>query len=317
MVDDICVVLACDQAYAIHVGAAIAAAATAPDRRRPIDAHVISSGLDHATTAKLERLAGLLPDLHVTVHDRSIDEFSGWLRAEHISHSAYLRLQLADVVPSTATRVIYLDADAICAKALDELWCHDLAGQAIAASRDTSSPFVSSERGLAAHEELGIPADAPYFNSGVLLIDVAAWRSADPVTFGREYVDRFQAVQQALDQEILNACFAGNWSELHPRWNASPRLFNIDNWTNEVARAVFEPVAFEARSDPSIVHFLGPRKPWHFRSTAPWKDLYQQAVSRSQWFDSRAEFLSWRAAELKAAGRRQARVLRRWARRFR
>lgn len=316
MTDEICVVLACDQDYAVHVGAAIAAAATAEDRQRPIDAHVLSSGLSLATANKLARLEETLPNLSVTVHHRSIAEFSDWVRAEHISRSAYLRLQMAEVLPSHHERAIYLDADAISLRALDELWEHELGASSLAAARDTSTPFASSPRGLVSHEEMGIPGDAPYFNSGVLLIDMAKWREADPLRFGREYVARFGSVQQALDQEILNACFAGTWLELHPRWNASPRLLNFDSWVDEEAKHVFRPFVFEASNDPSIVHFLGPRKPWHFKSSAPWKNHYLDAVSASGWFDSRMEFLGWRAREAMEAGTRRASVVRRSARRF-
>lgn len=311
MVESMCVVLACDRRYAIHVAASVSSAVNASGRTSGLEVHVLGFDLGKASTMRLERLADLAADVSITVHHLDLDEYSKWVRSEHISQSAYLRLRLADVVPNRHQRVIYLDADTICLQALDALATIDLEGHAIAAARDTSTPTVSSSRGIASYAELGLSGDEPYFNSGVLVIDLEKWRQAQPAVFAQSYVDRFGTVQQALDQEILNALFVSDWEELHPRWNASPRLFNYEGWTDEVARSAFESVVFEARSYPAVVHFLGPKKPWHFFSSAPWRSHYFEALQASGWFGSRSEYLLWRLGEGREFLRRRAKLFRR------
>lgn len=311
MDEQICAVLACDENYAIHVAAAISSAAGLANRNYDLDVHVLASALTEKSRDRLERLPEVLVGAAVTVHELSIEQFSSWVRAEHISQAAYLRLRMCDIVPQHYSRLIYIDADAICIEPLDELWTMDLGASSLAGARDTSTPFVSSPRGIASFEELGLAHDTPYFNSGVLVVDIEKWRLADPLVFAGEYVERFGTVQQALDQEILNARFVGEWLELDPRWNASPRLFSIDHWPDASAKEVFQSTAVAARENPAIVHFLGPKKPWHAFSSAPWRDHYFDALTASGWFGSRIEFRLWRLREGRDLLRRRAMVFRR------
>lgn len=311
MVEPICVALACDDSYAQHVAAAISSAVINRSRVLPLDVHVLATELRPSSSAKLRRLADRHGDIEVTLHELSIDRFSRWKRSEHISQAAYLRLLMCDLIPKDRSRLIYLDADTICVEPLDELWSMNLDGAVLGATRDTSTPVVSSPRGIASFEQLGLDAEMPYFNSGVLLIDAAKWRDADPLQFAEQYVARFGEVQRALDQEILNVCFARQWVEIDTKWNVSPRLFNIENWKDPRAVEAFEAIAKQAREAPAIVHFLGPKKPWHFRSSIPWRDQYFEAVVASGWFDMPGSFARWRVREFGEDVRRRFRKVRR------
>ena len=161
----------------------------------------------------------------------------------------YLRLALPQAFQGDYRRLLYLDAD-IAVKGGDFAWLlrTELLGHPIAAVRDNSQ-WRAPRRRPAQFRRLGLPS-APYFNAGVMLIDVPAWNAADilarSVAFGRTHRDRLRR----HDQNLLNAVLMGGWAELHPAWN----------WQHTRATALFEPFA-----DAHIVHFIGPKKPWSDR----------------------------------------------------
>ncbi len=68
------------------------------------------------------------------------------------------------VVPRSIEKVIYLDCDMIIRRDLTALWEMPLAGHVLAAALDPGYDlgFVP-----------GWPSDTPYFNSGVMLVDLA------------------------------------------------------------------------------------------------------------------------------------------------
>lgn len=309
-------VLVFDDAHARHAAVVLLSAGATLEPGRRFRATLITSDLSREGEAGLRRIAASLPNLELNLRRADASRYTHWLHGGHISTAAYLRLELHLHLDPEVARVIYLDTDVICVDSLHHLMAVDLADCPVGAVRDTSTPFASSPRGLVRHAELGIPADAPYFNSGVMVIDVPVWRVADPLAFGEAYVAQHGDVQQALDQELLNACFSGRWTELDLRWNVSPRLLSVDSWADPRAREIFAPKAKLAVDEPGIVHFLGPRKPWHFRSSVKWRVLYMRYARRSPFDRSRLAFLRWRATEARHAGRKRAQQVRRGIRRW-
>jgi lipopolysaccharide biosynthesis glycosyltransferase len=83
----------------------------------------------------------------------------------------------------------------------------------------------------------------PYFNSGVMVLDLKAIRTerifAEALRWGLDNPDRCQMV----DQDALNAVLDGRWQTLDWRWNA----------TNYLSGAM--------PKEPFIRHFAG-NKPW-------------------------------------------------------
>jgi lipopolysaccharide biosynthesis glycosyltransferase len=74
-------------------------------------------------------------------------------------------------------------------------------------------------------EALALDPDAPYFNSGVLLIDLVAWRAAEvsqrALFICEEHSDRLlaQGKWPQYDQYGLNVTLMGRWKELEQVWN--------------------------------------------------------------------------------------------------
>ena len=155
----------------------------------------------------------------------------------------YGRLMLADLLPPDIERVIYLDCDTLVRQPIEQLYDIALDGKPLGAVRDSTAPFISLGRDMAQNGVIFDGAE-PYFNSGVLVLDLAQWRQIDwPSELAR--LDE-QGILPKLyfDQDLLNLIFRGRWHALPWRWNT------ID------ADATHEAM------NPYILHFTKVTKPW-------------------------------------------------------
>jgi hypothetical protein len=229
--------MACDSAY-LPYALTLAASIRRWHPKGGFDI-VLASQEQVAIPAALEALeVGLLP--------LGENPFEGGPHEGRHGGAAYLRLLLPDLLDGRYDRLLYLDSDILCTgPGLDRLLRAEMGGAWLAAVRDNTQ-WRTPGRRLPEFRALGRHARA-YFNSGVLLIDVQAWREA-------QVLDRalalFRGSPGAIlrhDQSLLNLIADGAWAEMSPVWN----------WQYTWSSRFFADLA-----EPRIVHFIGPRKPW-------------------------------------------------------
>ncbi len=191
-------------------------------------------------------------------------------RDSHFPPEASIPLLIPELLPTDVDRVLFLDADLLVLDDLAELWETPLDGRVFAAAADGAVPFCSSARGVKNWKALGIPSTAPYFNAGVLLIDLARWREREV----RRRVDTyFKTTREPVDflhQEALNAVLWNDWKELDGRWNLL---------ASRAGRS-YESPASQAWRNPGIVHFAGRVKPWRSQVGGPFNSDYQDVLRR-------------------------------------
>ena len=142
---------------------------------------------------------------------------------------------------------------------LSYLFEFNLAGNPVAAARSAIIPTVSSPLGLTEWKRLGLAPNTPYFNSGVLVIDRAAWQSADLTQRVLDFVRDYRDHIRLLDQDGMNAVLAGKFAPLPLRWNQEDLL----RTGLHLGYLVFpQAEVTEAERAPAIVHFTGREKPW-------------------------------------------------------
>lgn len=223
------------------------------------------------------RLGALVTRLHgeIRFHEISDATVARLPVLPRIPSSMWYRIFLPDLLPD-AERVLYLDADTLIVTSLDVLWDMDLTGYYLAAVTNVMDPLHRAWPG-----ELGIKRLSDYFNSGVLLMNLAALRQADCMRRLCAYGIEMGARLRFPDQDALNAVLGQRRRHLHPRWNCMNSLsFFADSET------FFDPgLVADAIRDPGIVHFEGPTvvKPWHFLNRNPHRDLYYHHLCASGW----------------------------------
>ncbi|MGG7644857.1 glycosyltransferase family 8 protein [Rhodovulum sp. YNF3179] len=163
--------------------------------------------------------------------------------------AAYLRLVLPDLLARDYDRMLYLDSDVfVTSGGLDQLLQMDLGPHPVGAVRDNLQ-WRTPDRQVPEFRKMGL-GRAPYFNSGVLLIDIPRFRAESVLD---RCLETFAMHPEALprhDQSLLNIVLHGGWAELSPVWN----------WQYTWSSRFFADLVA-----PKILHFIGTVKPWRDR----------------------------------------------------
>ena len=126
--------------------------------------------------------------------------------------STLARLFVGRVLPEDVHRVLYLDCDTLPLEDLSALEQFDLKGCPLAMAQE---PTARHSR----KRELGLTPEQPYFNAGVLLIDLDRWRAEGTEKTVLDYYREKGGALLAPDQDALNGALAGHICPLPPRYN--------------------------------------------------------------------------------------------------
>ncbi len=198
------------------------------------------------------------------------------------SYTTYLKLFTFNLLPDSVHRIFFIDSDSVVVGDLSEMIDIDMEGCMIGAVRDGMSQTYK--------EALGFDYNDSWFNMGVMLVDVDAWKADNAQ-------DKIIAQLQkrkgyiAVDQDLLNITQHGNIMSLHPRYNATPHHYV---YKEECFRKAFPQGGFydlqtmkEAQERPVIRHFerfVG-QSPWHKDTVHPYTDLFDKYLAMSPWKD--------------------------------
>jgi lipopolysaccharide biosynthesis glycosyltransferase len=181
--------------------------------------------------------------------------------------AACFRLLAGSSLPAEVAKVIYLDADLLIGRDIAVLWEQSMQGMIVLAVQDS---YI--QRLPAGRDRAGAPAQGPrpYFNSGVMVIDLQAWRMAGIERRCLDEGSRLPGRLKWLDQHVLNTCLAGRWGKLPPVWN---RQFSLDLFPDWRCSPYDEAEFHEARNGAAIIHFCTRTKPWHPYCDHPRQDV--------------------------------------------
>lgn len=210
-----------------------------------------------------------------------------WMR-NGVSAATYLRYLVPDLLHDV-DRVLWIDCDTVALRDIGALYNADLGGCAVAAVPNYSVAGAMLANGWLVGEEpnvwpvgryiaevVGLRAPTDYFNAGVLVMDLAQFRSRDLMDRCRDFTFRTDDIRVFNDQDALNHVIAGAFARLDARWNVQtsrkPEDFaKADNAAVEAASLW--------QSDPWILHYTGPGKPWlgNLSSSVRDRDYWQEA----------------------------------------
>jgi lipopolysaccharide biosynthesis glycosyltransferase len=195
-----------------------------------------------------------------------------------LTTATLVKLILAQIFDGQYDRILYLDTDLTIHGDVSGLFDLDLGGFAVAAASGgggwaTQAQQEENGKHFAA---LGMTRPYRYFNTGVLLIDVAAWNRENLTVRALDFVRKYPELCGLPDEDSLNAVLDGRVARFSPIWNMPPRRL----WLTLLHGAV----------DPVIIHYSGPDKPWRrfgrhkrlFPDGQAWA-LYRSFIARSPW----------------------------------
>lgn len=195
--------------------------------------------------------------------------------------AAYARLLLPALLPREVEKVVYLDADTIVRGDVADLWSEDMGDSPLFAVQDLPLDNGNAARIARTVDQDLYPYDPGqvYFQSGVLVMDIAAFRrerlAETAFAFLREY-----PTMQFPDQDALNALLASRTRMMDPRWNQMVAVYRYP----DAAASPFDDEQFRLlRDDPFVVHYSGRPKPWEPGCEHPWLDEWLGVLDRTPW----------------------------------
>lgn len=185
------------------------------------------------------------------------------MRIGYITPMGYARLIAPELID--AEFLVYLDCDMLACASVDTLF-RPIAGDCpIAAARDPYIPELGTPHVEQSRFPLGKRTSLdPYFNSGLLLIDVARWRSGRLTQRAMDLVDNSGWRPLFGDQDTLNFLVEGRFELLDPRWNVMPVsvIQQTLDFTFYGERYTPMPYQESLEEAPWIMHYATEVKPW-------------------------------------------------------
>ena len=196
-----------------------------------------------------------------------------------VSSAANLRLALPEVVPD-APVVLYLDVDLLVLRDLGTLLAQRLDGVPLAAVRDPLNPTLDTGFAMPGWPALGLAGSREYFNSGVLLLNLAECRRREIFEKSTRFAREKSEHLLFCDQDAMNWAVDDDWRRLDRCWNtlALSGLRGHEtykNWTYSANHILPFSQLIDDEDAAAILHYAGPVKPWRSEYPAsPHKDLY-------------------------------------------
>lgn len=214
-------------------------------------------------------LKAVLARWHMTYHPVLVDDavFNDAPVSDRYPKSIYYRLLASELLPQDLDKILYLDADILVINDLTPLYQVDLTGQLYAAAMHTD--FLNLTGTL---NQFRLDTTTPhYFNSGVLLINLARARQQ---VHPQEIFDVIRAHKNVLilpDQDVLNKLYAKDTQPV------ADVLYNYD---------VRKDLVYQTTSQGKwsldwvivhtvCLHFCGTKKPWQATTTDKYALLYK------------------------------------------
>jgi lipopolysaccharide biosynthesis glycosyltransferase len=278
------IVCGADDTYALPLAVTLHTALESLDGG-PVQITVVDGGIEDDSKRRLARVVrNAPPDADLQWAQADLSAISDLPTHNWINTTTYLRLFIPQVLPDHADRVLYLDSDLQVEDNLRHLWEKPLDGQPIGAVRAYGTPYVSSDLGIEKYAELGYGPETPYFNAGVLVIDLDRWRSLNVSRRVVDYLRTYEEHVQMVDQEGLNAVLADQWKRLDLRWNVMSHLVNFDDWDPSSFKRRVRPRRTSLLRDAAIYHYAGGSKPWQIGCVHPAQLEWVGHLWNTGWF---------------------------------
>lgn len=249
-----------------------------------VNFHIIQDGLSINTKIKIQESL-LDTDCSVNFIDaeKIEDRFNVDVKSDMWPLVCLQRLFLTDYLPMEMEKILYLDCDVIALKSIRDIYDTVFdEGEYCAAVPDCVSGVCK--------RNIGMDAENPYFNSGVLLINLDLWRKENVSTRFIEIMNAYEGALQYPDQDIINMAFENHIKKIDAKYNVTSFEYfykyeelmyyhNADNYIDksEYINAVKNPFVFHFTNDIVLI------RPWFTDSNHPLFDEWNLIREKTMW----------------------------------
>lgn len=253
--NNIAVCFSSDSAYVKHMAASMASVLKNKNEDEFIKFYIIDGGITEDDKKKLSfftenfscSINYVKPDMEKL---KNCITFKG----DYISLATYYRLLIPEMI--NEDRIIYLDCDIIVRKSLKSLYEQDFEDNLVIGVEDVSKDAHSKRLNI-----------DKYINAGVLLLNNKALKEGNYVNTMFNWLSNNLDIMECHDQDIINASLKGKIKYTDKKYDAQVQ----HSGKNE----------FEKITDPYIIHFISPQKPWTLWKPinyTKWEKEYHNAI---------------------------------------
>lgn len=235
--EKIFVVVACDNQYAVLTAALFKSIEINHKTDELLFFTVINDGISKTNQEKLKQSINTSITHLNFVTPKDIIPLNVKIPLDQSTYpiTAYLRLFAPFAVKQNCNKIIYMDVDMLMYDDISNLNNIDLGENIVGAVQDYQF-VVSSPYAIKNYKQLGIPAEAKYFNSGLLVINPQKWIEEDIANKVIKCMIDNKGFYDYPDQYGFNVVLYRRWHEINLRWNCSDYFDEVPN--------------------PGLVHFL-------------------------------------------------------------
>ena len=228
--------------------------------------HLVLDDIQRGNRARLERFYALYRNVagirvHIVPKDSPEMAVFRALKTSYPVAVSY-RLLLPRILGEEIQEALYLDGDVVCQQSLASLFQAPLPeGAFVAGAVDADREKQRARLHL-----------REYVNTGVLRMDLAAWRRGHILERAMAYYQR-EGTIRFPDQDAINCVCAGHIALLPNEYNYPADChWNIERWQQKLPVVPF-------------LHFWGELKPWHVLCLDPRRKYWLRWRTASLWWD--------------------------------
>ncbi|MCD7735932.1 MAG: DUF4422 domain-containing protein [Lachnospiraceae bacterium] len=169
----------------------------------------------------------------------------------HLSKEMYYRILIADFVPDTLERILYLDPDMLVLGDIRPLYHVEMDGKFFAGAQDRLQDGQRKKK----NPEIR----TTYINSGVLVCNLACLRKEQNRQEVFDFLVENRERLQFPDQDLINELYEERLVYVKDRYNLNPNI----PYAREFFYSNFFPFLWPEEERPVCLHYMGSDKPWN------------------------------------------------------
>lgn len=277
------IVYSSDNNYARHLAESMVSIMENNLGEEKISFYILNVGLSDENIQKLTSLASGYGRNVYVVDFRNIKEKLGTddVAINSFTIETYARLFLADALPETEDRAMWIDGDTAVLGSIHDMYYCDMGNNAIAAVVDQPSFGLDFSRNDA---EIG---DVPYFAAGMFVANLDIWRKEKITQQFIEYFKKRNGQTTFLEQSVMNHVLEGRVYMLDFKYHViTPAFFmNYKTMVKKWGHEYYSRESFvKGKRHPVIVHYAVFR-PWKKWCLHPMTRHYRKYIRKTPYKD--------------------------------
>lgn len=200
------------------------------------------------------------------------------------STMVYMKFFVSHYIPESIERIIHIDSDTYFTGKIDEWLTLDMKGKPCAMNQDCIHKLYK--------RYIEMREDIPYYNSGLVIFDMAEWKRQSCEQKILEHIKNVRAGYPLVDQDLFNMVLHSDIYEISIKNNLLPPFllyqYKYYNKIYGIDSSMLSEKEFKEGIENTVMHqFSGNSfgRPWFPGSKHPLAKEYMECWKRSEWKD--------------------------------